>query len=97
MKLQFEPVDNQNRPVYAEFRKFPRLNFYGKAGTSPFYSAPHQSNNTTTGGCNNLNQNKATSIAQIAASASRQKSGLRRVFRETTKINRQNSKTANSL
>jgi len=95
--LKFEPVDNQNRPVYAEFRKFPRLNFYGKAGTSPFYSAPHQSNNTTTGGCNNLNQNKATSIAQIAASASRQKSGLRRVFRETTKINRQNSKTANSL
>ena len=93
--FQFEPVDNQNRPVYAEFRKFPRLYCYGKAGTSPFYSAPHQSNNTTGAACNNLNQHNITSVTPNA-SVSRQKSGLRRVFRETTKVNRQNSKT-NSL
>ena len=89
--FQFEPVDNQNRPVYAEFRKFPRLYCYGKAGTSPFYSAPHQSN-ITGAACNNLIQHNITTVTPNAP-ASRQKSGLRRVFRETTKVNRQNSKT----
>lgn len=94
--LKFEPVDNQNRPVYAEFRKFPRLYCYGKAGTSPFYSAPHQ-NSTTAGPCNNINQNKINSVTPTAASVNRQKSGLRRVFRETTKVNRVNPKTVNSI
>jgi hypothetical protein len=100
--FQFEPIDHQNRPVYAEFRKFPRLYFYGKAGTSPFYSAPHQ-NSATAGTGTNTNLNKTTSVSAIPSlthtttSVNRQKSGLRRMFRENTKVNRQNVKTANTM
>merc|ERR1711862_188958 len=50
------------------------------------------------GGTNNtINQNKNNSATPTAASVNRQKSGLRRVFRETTKVNRVNPKTANSI
>ena len=86
--------------MYAEFRKFPRLHFYGKAGTSPFYSAPH-SNIATTAAGTNTNLNK-TSYAGATpgthtASVSRQKSGLRRMFRDTTKNNKLTPKATNTL
>jgi len=37
--LKFESVDFQFRPVVHEFRRYPALNFDGRAGTSPFYSS----------------------------------------------------------
>lgn len=98
--LKFEQIDHLHRPVYAEFRKFPRLYFYGKACTSPFYSAPHPIS-ATAGVCANANKNVSiapnTQLTQAAASVNRQKSGLRRMFRDTTRLNKQNPKNINSV
>ena len=87
--------------MYAEFRKFPRLYTYGKAGTSPYYSAPHPSNGASsacviTNAKNNKTLATATPDQQPVTAASRQKSVLRRMFRETNKLRGQNSKTTNA-